>query len=148
MQPFTAFHDFATHDALRAALVERGIPATLYQDGTSGGLLCVRVNLTADDSEYAPHVLINTEGTTNQYGGISWDGSVYGVGTEEDVYDVQIHLLQRAGDDEADVARRLETHLRLLRAGAEALVDLSSSASRQHHVDTGNYLLHGQALTV
>lgn len=143
MTGYAAFHLSAEHTALRTALNVRGIPADLYQDGTSGGLLCVRVNLTSDDSEYAPHVLISTEGETNQFGGVLWTGCVYGVGADE-TYDATLQILQRAGATFDEIAAQVAPILRLLREGAAA-IDTDSSASRQHAIDTGRYLLKGEA---
>lgn len=145
MQPFSAFHLFEAHDNLREGLVARGVNAVLYQDGTSGGLLCVKVPLTADDSEYAPSVLISTEGTLDGSGNQEWVGALDAVGADEQ-YDLTLDVRQRLpfNETEDDVARKYAVVLRLL-VGGGAAIDVASSASRQHHIDTGRYLLKGEA---
>lgn len=159
MRSFADFDTFPRLDALRSALQDVGIPASMYQDGTSGGLLCVYVPLLDEATvayrpEEQPHLLLSTEDADGEQVGphvgtrvVEYTGCVYGVSAEEDVYDAALRIVQRLhlSEDAADVARRLRPLLVMLRAGAAATVDTSSSASRQHYIDTGRYLLQGEA---
>ena len=122
----THFHTFPQTQALLAGLIAQGIQADLYQDGTSGGLLCVIVPLVEGEirtAEYRDHLLISTEDESLVNGqGRRWFGGLYLVNQDsgdcEWVDDVNIEVPQRTwlGDTEADVARSLVPLLKRLGA--------------------------------
>lgn len=119
------FDTYPQTAALAAGLRALGIPADLYQDGTSGGLLCVIVPLKGDstsDAEHRDHVLIATEDEAVWDGkGRKWFGGLYLLNSQgepdETLYDLALSVPQRTwcGETEEHVAAVYAPLLRLLR---------------------------------